>query len=89
MPPQPREPAIGKRVVDDLYLHLSALQALAPAQAEPRQRIEQALQRLPAGGQRGLPDKPRIPGCTHGAPTAALPGSLGCVDIRSISTGRG
>ena len=60
MPPQPREPAIGKRVVDDLYLHLSALPALAPAQAEQRQRIEQALQRLPTAGQPGQPHAPNV-----------------------------
>lgn len=38
---------IGKRVVDDLYVHLSALQHFADA--EQRQRIEQALERLPPG----------------------------------------
>ena len=32
MTTKPRDPAIGKRVVDDLYLHLSALPALAEPQ---------------------------------------------------------
>jgi hypothetical protein len=57
---QVREQPLGKRVVDDLYLHLSALSALTPAQAEQRQRIEQALQRLPAAGQPGQPHEPNV-----------------------------
>ncbi len=57
---QAREQSLGKRVVDDLYLHLSALTALAPAQAAQRQRIEQALQRLPAAGQPGQPHAPNV-----------------------------
>ncbi len=54
------EPAIGKRVMDDLYLHVSALPALAPAQADQRLRIAQALQRLPAAGQPGQPLAPNV-----------------------------
>jgi hypothetical protein len=55
-----REQSIGKRVVDDLYLHLSALPSLAPAQDGHRHRIEQALQLLPAAGQPGQPHAPNM-----------------------------
>ena len=60
---------------------MTPLPTLAPAHGEHRERIEQALQRQPAGGQHGLPANPRILGGARDATTASLPGSLGCVDI--------
>jgi DNA phosphorothioation-associated putative methyltransferase len=49
--------AIGKRVYDELYVHLSALEALEDP--EHRQRIEAALQLLPQG-QRAAPNVAKL-----------------------------